>query len=178
MDNSSIVFILTLAVAFIFLRWLILPVPEQNELQQELNRAQNARNVQNQGPTSRRQVTESMIEVVQALAPTLTREQIIHDLNRTGSVELTVERYMETGTLPFPPGARPVPTATDEDNARNKKPEQTKPTNLLERYDIDVTKLDDPIDGESSGTDLAKRKQEMILAARKRLASQLTNEKI
>lgn len=45
-----------------------------------------------------------MIDVVQALGPTLSADQIRYDLERTGSVEETVEKYLSTGTLPQPPG--------------------------------------------------------------------------
>jgi coupling of ubiquitin conjugation to ER degradation protein 1 len=45
-----------------------------------------------------------MIQVVQAMAPNLTSAQIIYDLQRTGSVELTIHRYLSKGgRLPHPP---------------------------------------------------------------------------
>lgn len=176
MDSSTIIFIATLAVAFIFLRWLISPVPDQNEAQLASETAASERRsaandaVRESGLTSRRRpVTESMIEVVQTIAPSLTREQIILDLNTTGSVELTIEKFMETGSLPPAPVSNPAP----------KKPvEITSKRNLLERYDIDVTLLDDALEtpSDSTATDLHHRKQEMIIAARKRLAALLTNE--
>lgn len=51
-----------------------------------------------------RPVTCDMIQVVQAMAPNLTSAQIIYDLQRTGSVELTMRRYLANGNrLPHPP---------------------------------------------------------------------------
>ena len=35
-----------------------------------------------------------MVEIVKTIAPNLTRDQIVMDLTNTGSVELTIERYM------------------------------------------------------------------------------------
>lgn len=52
---------------------------------------------------TRRTVTQDMIDVVKAMAPDLAPEQIEYDLQRTGNIELTVERYLNTGTLPYPP---------------------------------------------------------------------------
>ncbi|ODV80215.1 coupling of ubiquitin conjugation to ER degradation protein 1 [Suhomyces tanzawaensis NRRL Y-17324] len=189
MDSSTIIFIATLAVAFIFLRWLIAPIPEANEFnvrertrEGQLASSTGARTnaTEDNAPTTsntrvRRPVTDSMIEVVQTIGPQLTREQIIMDLTRTGSVELTVEAYMENGDLPHPPVSEqraPETATTTGVNTGSKTPSNK--INLLEKYDIDVTKLDDPV--EESETSLHRRKQEMIIAARKRLESQLKNE--
>lgn len=43
-----------------------------------------------------------MIEVVLTIAPTLTEEQIRLDLEKTGSVEATIDNYMANGNLPQP----------------------------------------------------------------------------
>ncbi|KAF6014666.1 hypothetical protein HII13_000463 [Brettanomyces bruxellensis] len=49
-------------------------------------------------------VTAQMIDTVRQVAPSLTEEQISYDLEQTGDVNTTVDRYLRRGTLPFPPG--------------------------------------------------------------------------
>ncbi|KAK6457924.1 uncharacterized protein RJT20DRAFT_133369 [Scheffersomyces xylosifermentans] len=218
MDSSTVIFIITLAVAFIFLRWLIAPIPQSNEFNVNLSPPSSAEsssgstngsshgstgnNARSTGVTrNRRQVTDGMIEVVSTIAPSLTRDQIIMDLNNTGSVEVTINRYMELGGLPFPPGADRTPnrapstsnatTTTNETPANaqpnaqtnaqpNAKQPKKKSINLLEKYDIKPEDLAENESTTSSGVDknisLQRRKQEMILSARRRLEAQLKNE--
>lgn len=109
MDVSTIIFIATIAVAFIFLRWLISPIPQSNEFELPTETVSGARTTAVSDASnatqrrSRRHVSDSMVEVVATIAPGLTREQIVYDLEKTGSVELTINNYMENNGLPFPP---------------------------------------------------------------------------
>ena len=143
MDNSTIVFIAVLGIAFIFLRWLIAPIPPQlpNELNEALannsannsNRSTNSSNsTNNTNRRSRRDVSDDMIEVVQTIAPQLTRGQIRMDLERSGSVELTMERYMETGSLPFPPGESASTLNLQPDISEHSQVMKKEPENLIE----------------------------------------------
>lgn len=179
MDNSTILFVATLLVAFGVLRWLIAPishsVPEEFNVEDPLR--PRARNGSSDTVRSRRQVTDSMIEVVQSIAPQLSATQIRYSLERTGSVEATVEEYMENGNLPSPPGFQPP-----EVNARSDHSEsilQGK-TNLLEKYGIPINGSAEKGESIAStnnwGSDenervqiLQKRREEMILRARKRV---------
>lgn len=196
MDSSTIAFIIVIGVAFIFLRWLIAPIP--NSLPSELNEAlannENARSNNNSsnGATrrQRREVSDDMIEVVQTIAPQLTRGQIRMDLERSGSVESTMERYMETGSLPYPPGESAQPQHLQPDMSSHVQTTKKGPENLIEKYGLDgkVSKdVDDEgeesVDENKWGSNkeertllLNKKREEMILKARKRLASQLQNE--
>ncbi|EGV63656.1 coupling of ubiquitin conjugation to ER degradation [Yamadazyma tenuis] len=200
METSTIIFAATLVVAFVFLRWLITPIPhatphEIEEVRRSYNPSSHTSQTSfsngNSTPTTRsrpstRQVTDSMIEVVQAIAPQLTPGQIRYDLESSGSVEDTVNRYMETGSLPFPPGESapaPPPAATDADTSAHNIPPSTVSFNLLEKYGID------PAEGEEGSADagwgsnkqerttqLQRKRQQMILNARKRLATSLAND--
>lgn len=205
METSTIIFVITLVIAFVFLRWLITPIPRDLPSEFNPNRAAEATasgsNVGAAANTtaaaaaatgsqpvqrrSRREVTDSMIEVVQAIAPQLTVGQIRYDLERSGSVEATIERFMETGTLPFPPGESPtVVNDTDSHSA----PVKAANTSLIDKYNLSNKISEDHGEEEEvkSGTwgeskkeredILSKRREEMILKARKRLASQLSNE--
>ncbi|ODV98244.1 hypothetical protein PACTADRAFT_83559 [Pachysolen tannophilus NRRL Y-2460] len=121
MDSSTATFISILVVAFIVLKWFMAPSSTSNSPNQRASTSSNTRGqssstsrnqIQNQqfqnreqGQQSRahRQVTQDMIEVVQSLAPQLSIPQIRYDLERSGSVEATVERYLTEGGLPSPP---------------------------------------------------------------------------
>lgn len=204
MDSTTILFIVTIAVAFIFLRWMILPIPQDSEFPlpntgssatsstTTLNSSRvsgsgsgsnsglaTGRNTTTRRRGGARPVTDSMIEVVQTIAPSLTVEQIRYDLENTGSVEVTIDKYMETGTLPFPPGyvaprAEPALASNEEVNQKKEKSVGERETiDLIKRYGIDIN---NPVSGNE---DIFKnRRNEMIVNARKRLAAQLQNQKI
>ena len=203
MDNSTIVFIAVLGVAFIFLRWLIAPIPPQlpNELNEALansvnnsNRPNNSNNSNsatnsNANRRTRREPSDDMIEVVQTIAPQLTRGQIRMDLERSGSVEVTMERYMETGSLPFPPGESAATQSYQSDISEHSQATKKEPENLIDKYDLKSKIKGDEGEGienidenkwgsskEERSSLLNKKREEMILQARKRLASQLQNE--
>lgn len=124
----------------------------------------------------RRPVDNSMIEVVQTIAPNLSVEQIRYDLERTGSVETTVERYLAQGDLPTPPNTQPRPRS---ETPTSNKPKKT--GSLAARYNI--TEKDDEEFSEKHATpekpkwsqskeerqnQLRKQQQEMILRARQK----------
>jgi coupling of ubiquitin conjugation to ER degradation protein 1 len=198
MDISTIIFIVTIAIAFIFLRWLISPIPQTNEfgIPSEPSGGASSTGISS-GSTrntarSRRPVADSMIEVVATIAPSLTREQIIYDLQKTGSVELTINNYMENNGLPFPPRTdtrnetRTNETRTNEttpiesrsgtnssNRSTNPKEHQIdfKSVNLFEKYHIDIN---DP--KVNSDNDLLAKKQAMIINARYNLQKQLSQQ--
>lgn len=179
MDTSTILFMAALAAAFLILRWLIRPIPQS--VPEEFNvpdpTQRHEQPSRRQRPTGNRAVTDLMIEVVQAMAPQLTVSQIRHSLQRTGSVEATVNEYMDNGDLPFPPGESAV--RVTESVAHNKKPLGAS-RNLLEKYGITDADLLDPgyLAGVSAKGDredvLQKRRAEMIVRARKRMEQSLT----
>lgn len=188
MDSSTVLFIGAVAVAFIFLKWMVSPIPQQNEFnidhlsQDQSTGSTTSSNAHQNRDThsistqshrnSRRAVSESMIEVVQSIAPMLTVEQIRYDLETTGNMEATVNRFMELGDLPFPPGyVRPQQPPTPSEEPKKQEVIGKRSVNLLEKYNIDAK---NPKSDHNSL--LHQRRQEMILGARKRLAAQLSNE--
>lgn len=198
METSTIIFIAVLAIAFIFLRWLITPIPhavphEVEEIRRSFPQESNASTSATASASSttnsttnrrgNREINDLMIEVVQALGPQLTPEQIRYDLERSGSVEATVNRFLENGDLPFPPGYRaPAPVVEQNHNI----PPSTVSLNLLEKYGIDPEQSVIDLKEENSqswssdklerSSNLNKKRQEMILNARKRLAQLLQND--
>ena len=206
MDSSTIAFVGTALVVFVFLKWMISPIPQPHEFTNNsatLDQDQTARGSatgsntrsarEGSAPSSsssssssttttathqrrgRRPVTDSMIEVVQSIAPMLTVEQIRYDLENTGNVEATVNRFMELGDLPFPPGyvapPPPPPPQTTEHELRKEILLGKRSINLLEKYHIDI---DNP--NTSNDNSLQQKREEMILNARRRLAAQLRND--
>lgn len=111
MDSTAIIFAVVLIIGFIALRLIIKPLPETNDFNID---SSSLSKDEDEEPTSsssgitsgksrhRRPVTDSMIEVVLTIAPTLTEEQIRLDLEKTGSVEATIDNYMANGNLPQP----------------------------------------------------------------------------
>lgn len=166
MDSSTIIFVLILLIAFVFLRWFI----DSDEEDLDALASNNVR-VQ-PPPRNHREVTTDMIEVVQSIAPTLSVGQIRLDLERTGSVQETVDRILSGAQLPFPAGERTVQEdQTDERNRTN----NIKPENLLEKFGINADATG--VSSQSSRHQtLQEKKAEMILRARKRLEAQLKNE--
>lgn len=185
MDNSTILFVATLAVAFVFLRWLIAPIPQsvpgEFNLPDPVVLSQSTSSRPSTARNRTRLITDSMIEVVQAIGPQLSVSQIRYSLERNGSVEDTVEEYMENGTLPFPPGE--APPSTRSDNSHDSKP-NGEPQTLLEKYGLDEKKsIGSGVEEGKWGKDkderislLQSRREEMILRARKRIEQSLTND--
>lgn len=184
MDSTTLIFIIIIIVVFVFLKLLIAPVPEgvPHELSEfvpaEHGGTSNAnRNTQRR---RRRPVTTDMIEVVKTIAPHLSDEQIRADLERTGSVEVTVERFLDSGSLP------PAPVREELPETHERTPSDVAEANLIERYGLG-TKVEGGIEENEEADNtwgsnererksiLDKKKERMILNARKKLATQLQN---
>lgn len=203
MDGSTIAFIATLVIAFIFLRWFISSDDEEDIPQVTSSSTSTASQTQSQRqpqaeqqsqPRYRRPVSNDMIEVVQQLAPTLSVGQIRLDLQRTGSVQETVDRFLSEGNLPYPEGEGPNAARNTHDDTHDSRNsvDNIKPENLLKKYGIAESRATaDARAGSSTGAStekgwsesaedrastLQQKKVEMILKARRRLESQLKNE--
>lgn len=176
-ETSTISFVLALVVGFVVAKWAFAG-DDTSAASQQVNRRQRP------GPqrTRRRPVNQAMIEVVQSLAPNLTVEQIRYDLERTGNVEATVERYLSEGSLPFPPGyqAPPAP-ASHSETASSSRASSSEPENLLKKYKVENSDINSEFEGplqkttwkdtkEEREAQLRKKQQEMVLRARQKLA--------
>ncbi|RLV85082.1 Coupling of ubiquitin conjugation to ER degradation protein 1 [Meyerozyma sp. JA9] len=191
METSTVVFFATIVAGFLILRWLISPIPDPLEEAAAAHATNRDGRRPNPSTHSRRPVTDSMIDVVQAIAPQLTRAQIRMDLERSGSVEVTIDRFMEEGTLPMPESQEGEQQAGNDEIQNEESGRRTnggqstgiKPANLIERYGLE-SKIDQDVSNAAlnSATSqdkidlLSSRREEMILNARKRLAAQLSNE--
>lgn len=190
------IFIVTLVAAFAFLRWLIAPIPQSVPDEFNIPDPQRVRNNQTNDRVRNRRarpVTQSMIEVVQAIGPQLSPAQIRYSLEMSGSVEATVEEYMENGTLPYPPGETPRHHGRDINAEADAELHNVAPVgtlqNLLEKYGVDVSEptqetIEETVEGKWGKDEterlqlLQKRREEMILRARRRMEKSLTNDVI
>lgn len=75
----------------------------------------------------KRVVNDDMVEIVYTLAPNLTESQIRFDLQKTGSVEETINRYMKGEEFP-------EPTKKEEEEISNEKEDDG---DELEEDDLD-----------------------------------------
>lgn len=200
-DSSSIAFIAALIAIFFILKWLL------NTTESRRNNSNSSANANNNNSSQRqrqqvrdlpirqrdyrRTVDNSMIEVVQAMAPNLTVEQIRFDLERTGSVETTVDRYLAQGDLPFPPNSsgQSNNNASNNNNSNSgntsgaaKRSSTGKQGSLVSRYGVPENEDEareilgkKPVEKpkwsqskEERQQQLKRQQQEMVLKARQR----------
>ncbi|KAF1807614.1 hypothetical protein FB192DRAFT_1272078 [Mucor lusitanicus] len=124
-------------------------------------------------------VTPQMIEMVRAMFPDIPTAAILADLQRTGSVETTVDNALRDGGLPLPspmPSQQGSPNSNATNNSSSASSSRKSPShpNLVQRYKIDVqqdTDQEPPKVWEASPDKrqemLRKRKEFMVLQARK-----------
>lgn len=191
MDKSTVTFLVTIVIGFILLKWFT--QADQHPSAQQLsgeanNQARNTNGGQSQQASSgrplaprhvMRAVTPDMIEVVQSLAPHLHVEQIRYNLEQTGSVEETVERFLRGDDFPYPPGYRATPAnrtsprGTAEHGDPRKK-DNIRPDNLLEKFSVNPS--DDLSGQEFKELDIEGRKKLMVWQARKNLEKRLETD--
>lgn len=194
MDQSSFTFLAVLIVSFLFLKWFTKSDSHPSVQHATVNGTTGnpvvSASAQRQTASrrrARRRVTPDMIEVVQSLAPNLHVAQIKYDLERTGSVEETVEKYLRGDAFLYPPGYQP-----EQNSSNSNSPEQTatntaaiepsdprkrdniKADNLLAKYNVDPN---DDLDGEEyAELTIEERKKFLVWQARKRMEQRLKND--
>ena len=106
-------------------------------------------------------VTPQMIEIVQQVAPSLTEEQISYDLEQTGDVNRTVDRFLNHGTLPFPPGCGPT-----ESSPANSTSDETVSNAKNASNSVDAT---EPSEGPFGRLNFETKRVELVKENRKAL---------
>lgn len=199
MESSTVFFILGLVIIFFFLNWVITKykVDENSELDKK--QSLSSKNLFEEKSddlfakpfTKKREVNQNMIEIVQTIIPTLTREEIVKDLKKTGSIEETVENFLDGKTIS---NYQKINQEKKKNNSKifdnslkttSKKIETTSNINLIEKYNINLNEtLDsDTIDVDWNNDKLLRsrnlniRKKKQILNARKNLENKIMNEK-
>ncbi|KAK9459751.1 uncharacterized protein V1516DRAFT_677883 [Lipomyces oligophaga] len=212
-DNTTTTFIAVIIIGIFLVRWLVSPSSSQAPSARNQAAGQTtAAGTSSNRTTSRaatgvfrrpRVVTDDMIEVVQSIAPQLSPVQIRYDLERTGSVEVTIDNILRQGTLPFPPDYVPEPIRPSPVSSSQPSSSPSSFSDLITRYNLE-TKIgpdglpvepkwdiavdqqqNKPVSGpagvhrskwsqsrEERQDMLKKRREEMILKARKRVQEQ------
>lgn len=211
MDKSDITYAAGAIGLIFFLKWMFQSESKHPSLQQaqedergnainnavNINRnnaQENGANDDGNGRRYRRAVTQDMIDVVKSIGPYLTVEQIRYDLEKTGSVEETVNTFLSTGTLPIPPNIPPRSAnisnthtgsassssfdSTGSNSRAGSSLSQVQdsattlqrkchfvPENLISKYNVDVNKDYSSVDYKTLSLD--EKKQYMIWKARK-----------
>lgn len=194
MDQSSFTFLAVLIISFLFLKWFTKSDSHPSVQHATVNGTTGnpvvSASAQRQTASrrrARRRVTPDMIEVVQSLAPNLHVAQIKYDLERTGSVEETVEKYLRGDAFIYPPDYQP-----EQNSSHSNSPEQSttntaatepsdprkrdniKADNLLAKYNVDPN---DDLDGEEyAELTIEERKKFLVWQARKRMEQRLKND--
>ncbi|VEU20051.1 DEKNAAC100632 [Brettanomyces naardenensis] len=118
-----------------------------------------------------------MLDSVQQIAPGLTIAQIRYDLERTGDVNLTVDRYLNEGNLPFPPGYREQQILTENDDHQEIAAE--KATATVSGAEENAGSVEIP-KGPFGGLSFEAKRKELVMEGRKKMieSTEMTWEEI
>lgn len=193
-DQSTVLFAFCIIAGFFAMKWFIsteqhpsVQTANGNESQESSGVGSGSAHTNGRATRRvRRRVNSDMIEVVQSLAPHLHPAQIRYDLEQTGSVETTVERYLSGQELPFPPdyveennnngssneeqhdGFNGTRTTSSMDP---RKVSKIVPDNLLRKYNVDPA---EDLNGQDvSKLSIDERKRLMIWQARKKMEMEM-----
>ncbi|KAI9262081.1 hypothetical protein BY458DRAFT_515391 [Sporodiniella umbellata] len=170
--NDSVSILVAVFLILVILRWM-LGGNQSNPSNQRTSQRQTSRRPQHR-------VTSQMIEMVRAMFPDIPTAAIQADLQRTGSVEATVDNVLRDGGLPLPVSAVPPTNNTTANASTSSSRISPQHADLVQRYRINVDQVDQqeepPKTWETSPDKrqeiLKKRKEFMVLQARKRMMEQ------
>ncbi|KAG2226708.1 hypothetical protein INT45_001055 [Circinella minor] len=172
--NDSVSILVAVFLILVALRWM-LGGSQQLPGQQPGQRRAPARRPQHRA-------TPQMVEMVRNVFPNIPVAAIVADLQRTGSVETTIDNALRDGGLPLPPPVTP-PSPPSNSNGSSSSSGAQKPsnyTNLMNRYKIDAETKDSSSEPEEPAKiwenspdkrqeTLRKRKEFMVLQARRKM---------
>ncbi|CDO94689.1 unnamed protein product [Kluyveromyces dobzhanskii CBS 2104] len=198
-DHSTALFIILAITGYVVLKWFTNnneqhPSVQNSTILEQSNSSSNTSAAAAPGQPRRRirrRVNEDMIAVVQSLAPHLHPEQIRYDLEQTGSVETTVERFLSGRDMPFPPDyspeaetsgnsastqnqATPNSTSTNTNNTSSTDPRKRsniKADNLLQKYNVDPQ--EDLSTLNPADLSIEEKKRLLVWQARKNMEAQV-----
>ncbi|KAK5998514.1 hypothetical protein PT974_00893 [Cladobotryum mycophilum] len=146
-------------------------------------------------PEAQMRSRELAVERIQQMFPQVERRVILWDLQRNnGSIQSTTERILsgrlETPPITFQPPPPPNQTPASSTTPATKQPEKPKQPDLITRYNL-KEKLDTASSEEEANKGkgwssnreerqaaLQRRRDEMILAARRKMEAKLAAEKV
>jgi len=175
--NDTVSVLLATVILYVVFRWLMGTAPAYG--------GQNSR--RQARPTSRRVVTPEMIEKVQDMFPHINHAAIVTDLQRTGSVDITIENILRDGGLPMPPPVvvRALATTSSSPSsssssgasfAASSTPSLVQRYRLQEKVTQDAPVEEPPkvweVSADKRQENLTQRKEFMVLQARKKYLEQ------
>ncbi|KAK9760344.1 hypothetical protein K7432_015736 [Basidiobolus ranarum] len=173
--NDGVSILVAIFIILLVFRWLLGGSPSNQDGQRRTGTGLS---------TGRRYVSPEMISTVHSMFPNVPLAAIQADLARTGSVEITCDNILRDGGLPLPVEATPQPSPNVQPNSNTGTSSSTNKAtaaNLIHRFNIN------PENEESSSVappkvweatadrrqdNLQRRKEHMILQARKRFLEQ------
>ena len=107
MDTSVLSLLISCLFGFLIFKWFIHSEshPSTTNLQNDNNIQQRQIRIRNTNVNN--VITLQMIQTVQNIAPDLHVEQIRYDLQQSGSIEATIEKYLNGHRVVFPPNYIP-----------------------------------------------------------------------
>lgn len=121
MDSSTVVFFILITIGFLYVKRqnsinteihdappsvIEKPKSKKSEADETIDETFDGTEedpILNTVRTSHRNVTIDMIEIVQTMAPNLHPDQIRYSLQKTGTIEGTIEAFLAGEEFPFPP---------------------------------------------------------------------------
>lgn len=190
MEQNTVIALVTVCIGIFIAKWFAAPKEHPSarglantQLTSSGGNTNNRRVSASNAPrrTSRRPVTQEMIDTVRNVVPNLHVEQIRYDLESTGSVEQTIERFLSGQTFPFPPDY--VPERENNTSSQNNVPAEPsdvrkrsniKPDNLISKFNVDLDK--DMSDLDFKSLDIEERKKLLVWEARKNMEKRLESD--
>ncbi|KAI9266762.1 hypothetical protein BDA99DRAFT_506613 [Phascolomyces articulosus] len=170
--NDSVSILVAVFLILVALRWM-LGGSQQLPGQQPGQRRAPSRRPQHRA-------TPQMVEMVRNVFPNIPVAAIVADLQRTGSVETTIDNALRDGGLPLPPPVTPPspPSNSNGSPSSSSAQKSSNYTNLMNRYKINAANegndnepVEPPKIWENSPDKrqetLRKRKEFMVLQARR-----------
>ncbi|RUS19964.1 hypothetical protein BC937DRAFT_86654, partial [Endogone sp. FLAS-F59071] len=169
--NDGISILVALFIILMCLRWLMGTPQPRTQRRQPLAQP-------------RRLVTTEMVEAVRQMFPSIPPAAILADLQKTGSVEITCDNILRDGGLPLPPVPASPQASTSSAGSSSSSSATSKPSapSLVHRYKLQDKVVQDVVPEEPAkvwegSADkrhevLKKRKEFMVLQARKRFLEQ------
>lgn len=195
MEQNIIAALVTICVGIFVVKWFASPKVHpsarglthtqlrssggSNNSNNSNNRA--GHNADGAGRSDRRYVSQEMIETVRNVVPNLHAEQIRYDLESTGSVEQTIERFFSGQTFPFPPDY--VPERDHNNSLQSNVPAEPsdvrkrsniRPDNMISKFKVDLDRDMSGLDFKS--LDIEERKRLLVWEARKKMEKRLETD--
>ncbi|ORX98336.1 hypothetical protein K493DRAFT_313672 [Basidiobolus meristosporus CBS 931.73] len=174
--NDGVSILVAIFIILLVFRWLLGSSPSNQDRQRRTGTGL---------ATGRRYVSPEQVSTVHGMFPNVPIAAIQADLARTGSVEVTCDNILRDGGLPLPVEATPQPAqnppSTTNNASSSSSNSKATATNLIHRFNINPENEENATvappkvweaTADKRQDNLQRRKEHMILQARKRFLEQ------